>query len=106
MLADFLSNFLKAIDCCFAKTVNFFGTLAATVFELTSSIKKRLCMPSDWVYSDYVYSGFVFCFLNGTLADLVKAVDCFDKLTWLWHQPLAFFKLISITALLGDFSAH
>ena len=43
MLADFLSNFLKTIDCCFGKTVNFFSTLAATVkfvFEHTSLIKK------------------------------------------------------------------
>ena len=46
-----------------------------------------------------------FCFLNGTLADLVKAVDCFsDKLAVTVSLPLAVFELISITALLGDFS--
>ena len=44
-------------------------------FEHTTSIKKRLYTASDCVYSDY----FVFCFLNGMLADLVKAIDCFGR---------------------------
>ena len=80
-------------DCCF-------GTLAVTVkfvFEHTSSIKKRLCTPSDWVYSDYVQVVSFFCFLNVTLADLVEAVDCFGKLAVTVALPLAVFEFISIT---------
>ena len=45
-----------------------------------------------------------FRFLNGTLADLVKAIDCFGKLAVTVALQLAVLELISITALLGDFS--
>ena len=94
-----LADFVKAIDCCF-------GTLAVTVkfvFEHTSSIKKRLCTTSDWVYRDYVQV-VLLLFLNGMLAGLVKAIDCFGKQAVTVALPLAVFELISITALLGDFS--
>ena len=43
------------------------------------------------------------CFLNGTLADLVKAIDCFSKLAVTVALPYAVFELISITTSLRDF---
>ena len=46
-----------------------------------------------------------FCFVNGTLADLVKAIDCFTKLDVTMALPPIVFKLNSITASLGDFAS-
>ena len=55
-----------------------FGMLAMTVkfvFEHTSSIKKGFVRPL--IEFIVIISGFVFCFLNDTLADLVNAIDCY-----------------------------
>ena len=70
-------NIFKFFSLLIAVTVKF-------VFENTSSIKKRLCTPSGCDYSDYVV-----CFLNGMLADLVLAIDCFGKLAVTVALPLA-----------------
>ena len=68
------------------------------VFENTSSIKKRLCTPSDCDYSDYVV-----CFLAGMLADLVKAIDCFGKLAVTVALPLAVRQADLLNCLAGRF---
>ena len=52
-----------------------------------------------------MFKWFCFCFLNGTLPDLVKAIDCFTKLDVTMALPLVVFELNSITASLGGFSA-
>ena len=51
-----------------------------------------------------MFKWFSFCFLNGTLTGLVKAIDCFGKQAVTVALSLAAFKLILISALLGDFS--
>ena len=52
-----------------------------------------------------MFKWFSFCFLNSTLADLVKAIDCFTKLDVTVALPLVVFELNSITALLGGFAS-
>ena len=52
-----------------------------------------------------MFKWFCFCFVNGTLADLVKAIDRFTKLDVTMALPLVVFELNSISASLGDFAS-
>ena len=67
--------------------------------------KKRRFIRSLIEFIVIMFKWFCFCFVNGTLADLVKPIDCFTKLDVTMALPLVVFELNSITASLGDFAS-
>ena len=52
-----------------------------------------------------MFKWFCFCFFNGTLADIVKAIDCFTKLDVTVALSVIVFELNSIAASLDDFAS-